>query len=730
MRMLWRDWLLVDKVFILLLMLINAVFLLRYGVIGLTPLLVHTAMLAGFLIYRIWLVPKCLASTEHQPFHQLIVLSWLICLYSTLNVSTFAAMPWNAEAILAGWDRALFGGVSPTHLLQAYTTPLLTNILAVAYAYFIPYLYLSIALGIFCRPVQERNDLVDGLTLLYSISFLGYLFMPAGGPARFYEGQFQLELTGGAIYRMVVNTSYAGGLHGAFPSLHVGASLFICLFDLKRNRLRGLMYIPVVAGIAAATLVLRWHYVVDVLAAVILVSILTRYINRRQPAALLPRLATPLPYRLVRGFWRLVTCSLYFRRVETEGHTNLPRSGPVLICANHRNSLVDALALMTTMERPITLTAKVTLGRNPLLALLLKWHGVVTFHRRQDGGDDNNPRRNPESLQKCLDKLLAGEVVCLFPEGVSHSDNAMHEFRTGAARLALAYEQARTERGLPPLTLIPVGLNYDDKSRFRSNLLVIFGQPLHQSQLQLSPKELTLMLYDAVNNCAINFRSRREAQAMPVLARLVVEGTQAPPMLGYPSLPLVRYYACARQIISQPLPLSLFRQVVLLRGELRRYKVTPDNLFIPLHRGKATLFAVREAELLLLAMPAALWGMLLHALPLILLRLITKKLSQDEDHWASNFLIPSFFVLPIYYAMVSLLALIWLGPVGVMALLVSMIYGAMVALRYYDRMAIAKARLHAYLLFRTHPGLQQLLAERACKLLKQFPALTQTGVAI
>ncbi len=728
MRKLWHEWLLVDKAFILLLLIINAVFLLRYEAIGPTPLLVHAAMLAGFLAYRIWLVPTFLARAERQPFHQMIALSWLICLYSTLNISTFAAMPWNAEAILAGWDRALFGGVSPTHLLQAYTTPLLTNTLAIAYAYFIPYLYLSIALGILCRPAQERNDLVDGLTLLYSISFLGYLFMPAGGPARFYEGQFQHDLTGGAIYQMVVSTSHAGGLHGAFPSLHVGASLFICLFDLKRNRLRGLMYIPIVAGIAAATLVLRWHYVVDVLAAVTLVSILTIYINRRQPAAMMPRLTTPLPYRLVRSFWRLVTCSLFFQRVETEGQGHLPHNGPVLICANHRNSLVDALALMTTITRPITLTAKVTLGRNPLLGLLLKWHGVITFHRHQDAGKDNNPQRNPEALQKCLDKLLAGEVVCLFPEGVSHSDSEMHEFRTGAARLALAYEQARHKHSLPPLTLLPVGLNYDDKSRFRSNLLVVFGQPLDQNHLHSTPKELTQILYNAVNTYAINFRSRREAQAMPLLARLATEGTQEPVMLGYPPLPLVCYYKCARHFVSQPPATSVLRQVVLLRGELRQYRITPENLFIPLHKAKAALFAVRETELLLLAMPSALWGILSHALPLALLRFTTKKLSQDEDHWASNFLIPSFFVIPLYYALVMLLSLVWFGPLSTLALLASMVYSAMVALRYYDRLNAALARMRAYFLFRANPALQQQLAVRACKLLKQFPVSSQIGV--
>jgi len=56
----------------------------------------------------------------------------------------------------------------------------------------------------------------------------------------------------------------------------VGASLFATLFDLRhRNPLRALVYLPLVATIALATLVLRYHYAVDLLAAVILALVAT-----------------------------------------------------------------------------------------------------------------------------------------------------------------------------------------------------------------------------------------------------------------------------------------------------------------------------------------------------------------------------------------------------------------------------------------------------------------------
>src|SRR4030095_6198372 len=113
---------------------------------------------------------------------------------------------------------------------------------------------------------------VTGLAVLYALSFLGYLFLPARGPIVQMAGAFTVPIDGGAFPRMNVRSvGQGGGPHGAFPSLHVGASLFATLFDLRhRNPLRALIYFPLVAMIALATLVLRYHSAVALVAALAL----------------------------------------------------------------------------------------------------------------------------------------------------------------------------------------------------------------------------------------------------------------------------------------------------------------------------------------------------------------------------------------------------------------------------------------------------------------------------
>jgi glycerol-3-phosphate O-acyltransferase/dihydroxyacetone phosphate acyltransferase len=60
--------------------------------------------------------------------------------------------------------------------------------------------------------------------------------------------------------------------------------------------------------------------------------------------------------------------------------------------------------------------------------------------------------------------------VAIFPEGTSHSDPHLKPLKTGAARIALG-------TGLADLTIVPVGLYYVDKAKFRSDALVVYGEP-------------------------------------------------------------------------------------------------------------------------------------------------------------------------------------------------------------------------------------------------------------
>jgi hypothetical protein len=199
------------------------------------------------------------------------IVAWMFTLYSILGrLGIEAAGQHTFDAALAKIDRSLFG-FDPGNEVQRFLTPARVELFAAIYACFIPYIHLSLFLNLEARGGENRDRFLTAWTLLYAVSYLGYLFVPAMGPAAFPLEHESVALQGGYFLRLVQSTVAAsGGLFGAFPSLHVGCSLFLCCSDWDRDRLRSLMYVPIVLGIYAATIVLRYHYVIDLIAGTLL----------------------------------------------------------------------------------------------------------------------------------------------------------------------------------------------------------------------------------------------------------------------------------------------------------------------------------------------------------------------------------------------------------------------------------------------------------------------------
>lgn len=189
----------------------------------------------------------------------------LLFLYSSLAAPVFAIIPWRADALFATADRALFGGHSPALWASAHIGRSGLEFWSLIYGFFVPFLYVSIFLGCVGRRAPEREEFLTGFSVTYAIAYLGYLFLPSTGPIEFFPSV--APPPGGPLHRMILSSvSATGGNHGAFPSLHVGASAYLCLFDWSHNLLRGMTYAPVVVLIGFSTLFLQYHYVVDLLA--------------------------------------------------------------------------------------------------------------------------------------------------------------------------------------------------------------------------------------------------------------------------------------------------------------------------------------------------------------------------------------------------------------------------------------------------------------------------------
>jgi hypothetical protein len=256
-------------------------------------LVLHLALLAGFVTVIAFVIWR-----DRPGWVQLLrpaaTVTVIFTCYSSLGTLGVTAMPYTVDAELSHLD-TLICGVDPSLYLQAYLTPGRVEFFSFVYGAFIPYIYVTIILNCLGRPPLERNIFLTGWVLTYTISYLGYIFLPARGPGDYHAADYEVVLSGGYFYGLVLQGVEAtGGMQGAFPSLHVGGSLYLCLFELGTNRLRGLVYLPLVILIYVATLVLRYHYVVDLLAGTVIASaclplgraVFLAWARRRQAAGL------------------------------------------------------------------------------------------------------------------------------------------------------------------------------------------------------------------------------------------------------------------------------------------------------------------------------------------------------------------------------------------------------------------------------------------------------------
>jgi len=373
---------------------------------------------------------------------------------------------------------------------------------------------------------------------------------------------------------------------------------------------------------------------------------------------------------LAQWLWRRLCrwlATVFYRRFEVGGGRHLPPGGPVILCANHVNALVDAVVVQAACRRPIHPIARGGLFRNPLLRPVLRAIQAVPVHRRErgdagDGADEARRAKNRAAFERCFEYLAAGRVLLIFPEGQSHSDPKLRELKTGAARLVLGYFEERGE--LPPV--VPVGLTFPDKGRFRGTALVELGPPV---PLEIRPGEapeesvrrLTAAIGEGLEGVTLNMDSWEDLALLRLLddffdlrggdedeeaADGEEHGGAKPGVDERPRTARRRSLAARfrtyRRILEvrRRIRFTHPEAVLLLRAKLRRferlrrrYGVRDYQLNLRYTPGVVARFVLRSLAFVFLVFPLALWGLLNSALPYLATRQASRLAARGRDQY-------------------------------------------------------------------------------------------------
>lgn len=420
-----------------------------------------------------------------------------------------------------------------------------------------------------------------------------------------------------------------------------------------------------------------------------------------------------LLYRLLRGLLRLAI-SVFFRRVEVVGLEHVPRKGPVVFCGNHPNSLLDPVLITTTCGRIVHFAAKDVLFRSRVLRFFLNALGAVPIKRRRDhSGKDVS---NVSAFEALFDVLAEGRSMGIFPEGISHDSTQLADLKTGAARIALGAGERHA--GLK-VNLVPCGLTYVTRNRFRSCVLVQYGEPIEVDEARMAAyadderetvRRLTADIDAGLRALTVNAEDWDTLRLLDGVRRLYQPRR----------IKLEERIELARRFNREYPRVKDEPEVVALMGRVRAYLdrlytlgISDADLRRDIGVLEATWIAVRYGIFLFIWLPLAVLGAVIHLPIAILLGLAGERLAPRKDVIATTKFLVGFLLLGLVYAAAPVIAgIVWGWRFGLAVLLFGPATG-FATLRVLERAVTAQRVFKTALrMFRVGQEIRTLRGER------------------
>lgn len=251
--------------------------------------------------------------------------------------------------------------------------------------------------------------------------------------------------------------------------------------------------------------------------------------------------------------------------------------------------------------------------------------------------------------------------MAIFPEGISHTDSQLSRLKTGTARMALRAAARREAE----VAIVPFGLTYLERHRFRSQVLLHFGTPMHMDERRLAAygndkvgavrllteklrERLARVTLNAPDWATLRFIHAARRLYKPMAARLT------------PSI----YVDLSRRFVEHYTRFAGEPDIQRLRAEIEAYQTRLELLGLkdhqlvhPVSAGIAMTRIVWRSALVILLLPFALPGAIV-VLPIAwLATTVSSWYSYDVDDIATLKITTAVPILLAAYTLVT----IWVG---------------------------------------------------------------------
>jgi len=189
--------------------------------------------------------------------------------------------------------------------------------------------------------------------------------------------------------------------------------------------------------------------------------------------------------------------SFYSKKIKILGSENIPKKGAILFAVNHPNGLIDSLIITTNNPREQHYLVRAAAFKKPLIKKFLNKLHLMPIYRIRDG--IGQLAKNQEIFEQCFELFKNKKTLMIFPEGSHSAKRTIRNISKGFTRIVFGAIDTYPD---VQVTIIPVGMTYQNPGYFPLKVAVKYGNPIDVNAIY-DPKNLTKSvntLKEAVSN--------------------------------------------------------------------------------------------------------------------------------------------------------------------------------------------------------------------------------------
>lgn len=267
---------------------VNLAYLLFLSLISVLMLImkIHPAVVKGLILYLLLILVIIMIhflrsrNFIRTRYYNLIYLIFIPFVFDSMQyIVPYLFRP--MDPVLARIESAVMAGFLPSLYFQhtLAQNALFNTVLIISY---VLYFFLPLAVISYHFFSGQRELILKDIfyiTLGLYLCYIGYIFVPLFGPRFYYS--YETQLAGGKIFNFFISAMNLMERNklDAFPSAHIEMALII-LYLVRKNRILFWIFFAEFIGIFFATIFLRYHYVIDIVAGFLFFYLAVRIGNR------------------------------------------------------------------------------------------------------------------------------------------------------------------------------------------------------------------------------------------------------------------------------------------------------------------------------------------------------------------------------------------------------------------------------------------------------------------